>query len=87
MAPKTFIYIALILSGVFVFNIPATCLTQSSDNTGINKQNQVQKDLTEEQQIEKKQDLKVIPKYRRALTKVKSRSMYALNEKIRFQSC
>ncbi len=81
MAPKTFIYIALIFSGIFVCNIPAACLPQSSDKTGICNEMHAQKDGVVGQKIAAKHDLRGIPRDPRAFVKFKSRAMYADNVK------
>ena len=81
MAPKTFICIALILSAIFVCNIPAACLTQSSGKTGISNEIHVRKDCTVGQKIAAKHDLPGIPRDPRAFVRFKSRAMYADNVK------
>ena len=83
MAPKTFIFIALILSAVFVFNISLPCLTQSTGKTGIYIENQVRKDLTEGEKTLTYQDFRgIIIFFRGAFIKSKSPSMYASKVKI-----
>jgi len=83
VAPKTFIFIALILSGVSVFNIPAASLTQSSDKSGMNSENQARKDPTEGQKLLTDQDFRGITIFfRGAFIKSKAPLMYATNLKI-----
>ncbi len=82
MAPKTFIYKALILSAIFVCNIAAACLTQSLLQTGLSTENHGQKDCAAGQKFAVKHDLPGIPKDPRAFVRFKSRAMYADNVKI-----
>lgn len=82
MAPKTFICITLILSGVFIFNVPGACLTHSSGKNGISNENSTSRDSTVGQQIAAKQDLPGIPRDPRVFVRFKPRSMYADNVKI-----
>jgi len=82
MAQKNLFFKALFLSGVFVINIPAACPAQSADNTGINKENQAQNELTAEQQGETKEDIQTTQDIRRVIVKDKSLSTYAHNVKI-----
>ena len=81
MAPKTFMYIALIFFGIFVCNIPAVCLTQSSDKTGICSEIQAQKDHTVGQKIAAKEFLQGVLRDPRDFVRFKSRAMYADNVK------
>lgn len=81
MAPKTFIFIALILSGVFVCNIPAACLTHSADHPGIIKENHNHNGQSAGWQIETDQTVKAPLKYPRNILYSKSPAMYACNVK------
>ncbi len=80
MAPKTFIFLALVLSGVFTINIPVVCSAQSAEGSGINIEKQVLKVLAAGPQLETKQVVKIPLKYRRnAISYISSRAMYADN--------
>jgi osmotically-inducible protein OsmY len=82
MAPKKLFFRALFLSGVFVINIPGASLAQSADNTGSNKGDQSQTDLTAEQQGESQEDIQITKKIRQAIVSDTSLSMYGHNVKI-----
>jgi hypothetical protein len=83
MAPKTFIFIALVLSGVFSLNTLAVCLAQSADHSEIIDENQAHKVLSTKQQIETKPVVKKPLKNRRnAIFYMSSPAMYADNMEI-----
>ena len=80
MAPKILISSALVLAGVFAINIPAVCLAQFADGSGINIEKQVHKVLITGQQIETKPVSTITLRYRRsAIFSSSSRAMYADN--------
>jgi osmotically-inducible protein OsmY len=72
----------LFASVVFLANIPGACLAESGDNTGINKRDRSEKELTADQQGETKEDREITQKIRRAIMDDKSLSTYAHNVKI-----
>jgi osmotically-inducible protein OsmY len=82
MTKKIAIFIALWVAVVFLINVPAICLAQSADNTGINKRDQSKQELTAGQQGETKQDREITQKIRRAIVTDKSLSTNAHNVKI-----
>jgi hypothetical protein len=59
MANKILFFMVLLISVVFLVNIPGACLAQPADNTKINKQDTSPKELTADQQGETKQDRKI----------------------------
>jgi len=82
MAKKTLLFMALIVSAVFLVNITGACLAQPADNTKINKRDASPKELTADQQGETKEDREITQKIRRAVVDDKSLSTYAHNVKI-----
>lgn len=82
MPKKTLHVMVLMIAVVFLVNIPGPCLAQPADNTGINKRDQSQNELTAGQQGETKQDRDITQKIRRAIIKDKSLSTQAHNVKI-----
>jgi len=82
MAKKTLLFMALIVSAVFLVNIPGACLAQPADNTKINKRDASPKELTADQQGETKEDREITQKIRQAVVDDKSLSTYAHNVKI-----
>ena len=59
MTNKILFFMVLLISVVFLVNIPGACLAQPTDNTQINKQDTSPKELTADQQGETKQDRKI----------------------------
>jgi hypothetical protein len=59
MANKILFFMVLLISVVFLVNIPGACLAQPADNTKINQQDTSPKELTADQQGETKQDRKI----------------------------
>ena len=82
MAKKTLFFMVLMIAVAFLVNIPGACLAESADNTGINKRDQSEKELTADQQSETEKDRNITQKIRRAITKDKSLSIQAHNVKI-----
>jgi hyperosmotically inducible periplasmic protein len=82
MAKKTLLFMVLVISAVFLINIPGACLAQPADNTGINKRDRSPEELTAGQQGETKQDREITQKIRQAVVDHKSLSTYAHNVKI-----
>jgi len=82
MTKKTLLFMVLIVSAVFLVNIPGACLAQPADNTKINKRDASPKELTADQQGETKEDREITQKIRQAVVDDKSLSTYAHNVKI-----
>jgi osmotically-inducible protein OsmY len=82
MAKKTLLLMVLVISAVFLINIPGACLAQPADNTGINKRDASRKEVTADQQGQTKGDREVTQKIRQAVVNDKSLSTYAHNVKI-----
>ena len=82
MTKRTLLFMVLVVAATFLVNVPGACLAQSADNTGINKRDQSQKELTAGQQGETKQDRDITQKIRRAIVTDKSLSTNAHNVKI-----
>ena len=82
MAKKTLLFMVLIVSAVFLVNIPGACLAQPADNTKINKRDTSPKELTADQQGETEQDREITQKIRQAVVDDKSLSTDAHNVKI-----
>ena len=78
---KLFIMVVLV-SAVFLINIPGACLAESADNTKINKRDTSSKELTADQQGQTKEDREITQKIRRAIVTDKSLSTNAHNVKI-----
>jgi len=82
MANKILFFMVLLITAVFLVNIPGACFAQPADNTKINKRDTSSKELTADQQGETKQDRELTQKIRRAVVKDKSLSTDAHNVKI-----
>jgi len=82
MAKNSLLFLVLFASVVFLANIPGACLAESGDNTGINKRDRSEKELTADQQGETKEDREITQKIRQAVIADKSLSTYAHNLKI-----
>jgi len=82
MANKILFFMVLLITTVFLVNIPGACLAQPADNTKINERDKSIKELTADQQGETKQDRELTQKIRRAVIKDKSLSIDAHNVKI-----
>jgi len=82
MMKRTLFFMVFFVAAAFLVNVPRACLAQSADNTGINKRDQSQKELTAGQQGETKNDRDITQKIRRAIVTDKSLSTNAHNVKI-----
>ena len=82
MVNKILLFMVLFVSAVFLVNIPGVCLAQPADNTGINKRDTSQKEITADQQSQTKEDREITQKIRQAVVDDKSLSTYAHNVKI-----
>lgn len=82
MVNKISLFMVLFVSTVFLVNIPAVCLAQSVDNTGINKRDTSPDKLTADQQSQTKEDREITQKIRQAVVADESLSTYAHNVKI-----
>lgn len=78
MAPRILIYLTVVLSGVFTFDVPVDCLAKCAEDYAISTDNQIQKPLTSSgQQIEEHQAALLPFNYRRVIFYSKPRAMYA----------
>ena len=82
MVNKILLFIVLLVSVVFLVNIPGVCLAQPADNTGINKRDTYSKKITADQQGQTKEDREITQKIRRAIVDDKYLSTNAHNVKI-----
>lgn len=82
MDNKLLFFMVLLITAVFLVNIPGACFAQPADNTKINKRDTSSKEITADQQGETKQDRELTQKIRRAIVKDKSLSTNAHNVKI-----
>lgn len=82
MVNKILLFIVLLISAVFLINIPGVCLAQPADNTGINKRDASPEKITADQQSQTKEDREITQKIRQAVVDDKSLSTYAHNVKI-----
>lgn len=82
MIRKNICLVILFVAVTFLIQSHVACFAQLPDNTGTNKRDRSDKELTAEQQGQSKQDLEITRKIRRAITGDKSMSTYARNVKI-----
>lgn len=82
MMKRTMLFLLLFVTVAFLVDVPDACFAQSADNTGINKRDRSQKELTAGQQSETKSDREITQKIRRAVIADKSLSTNARNVKI-----
>ncbi|HEY3277682.1 MAG TPA: BON domain-containing protein [Syntrophorhabdaceae bacterium] len=82
MVRKNIFLAVLFVSVTFLASSYVACFAQPADNTGTNKRDRSQEELTAEKQGQSKQDLEITQKIRRAITSDKSMSTYARNVKI-----
>jgi hyperosmotically inducible protein len=78
---KLFILV-LLVSAVFLINLPGAGWAQPADNTKINKRDRSPKEVTADQQGQSKADREITQKIRRAIVNDKSLSTNAHNVKI-----
>lgn len=81
MVKKILLLMVLLVSALFLVNIPAVGWAQPADNTGINKRDTSPR-ITADQQGQTKEDREITQKIRQAVDDEKSLSTYAHNVKI-----
>lgn len=81
MGKKSLLSMAAV-SMTFLLTISGVCWSQSSENTGINKRDRSEQEMTADQQGQSKQDVEMTRKIRREIVNDKSLSTDAHNVKI-----
>lgn len=82
MMKRTMLFLLLFVTVAFLVYVPVASFAQSADNTGINKRDKSQKELTADQQGKTKSDREITQKIRKAVVADKSLSTNARNVKI-----